>query len=211
MAINVFINGEETKKLTKTGYLLPTSPSPQKQWFNKSLWGFPRGSGGQGSSRIWCCQCCGTGYSCGVGSIPGPGTSVCCGRGQNQSIYVKITDLTCHGLTCDNRYWGLRSGAFGSGFQAVSIMWAHHTLGQRPKVLTTQWLENAASVLWDLHAWNHPHCLYATCSLPWPFPLPVIFHHFPPCPHQRSNSERQGTISQDSFTCPHDVWLCNTK
>ena len=30
--------------------------------------------------RIWCCHCCGSGYSCGVGSIPGLGTSACPGR-----------------------------------------------------------------------------------------------------------------------------------
>ena len=25
----------------------------------------------------WCCPCCGSGYSCGAGSIPGLGTSTC--------------------------------------------------------------------------------------------------------------------------------------
>ena len=29
--------------------------------------------------RIWHCHCCGSGYNCGTGSIPGPGTSTCYG------------------------------------------------------------------------------------------------------------------------------------
>ena len=40
--------------------------------------------------KYWCCHCCGSGYSCGVGSIPGPGTSAYHGHGQ-KFLYVKIT------------------------------------------------------------------------------------------------------------------------
>lgn len=32
--------------------------------------------------KTWCCLCSGLGHSCGMGSIPGPGTSMCCRRGQ---------------------------------------------------------------------------------------------------------------------------------
>ena len=34
--------------------------------------------------RIQCYHCCGSDYSCGVGSIPGPGTSTCCGYSQKK-------------------------------------------------------------------------------------------------------------------------------
>ena len=34
--------------------------------------------------RIRCCHCCGFGYSCGMGYIPGPETSACCGHSQKK-------------------------------------------------------------------------------------------------------------------------------
>ena len=33
---------------------------------------------------VWCCHCCGSDRSCGVGSIPGLGTSPCCQQGQGK-------------------------------------------------------------------------------------------------------------------------------
>ena len=38
--------------------------------------------------RIWHCHCCGSGYSCGAGSIPGPGTFTCCGNGKKRIKYI---------------------------------------------------------------------------------------------------------------------------
>ena len=45
--------------------------------------------------KIQCCQCCASGYSCGMGSLSGPGTSTCYGHSQKkykkyQKIFKKI-------------------------------------------------------------------------------------------------------------------------
>ena len=34
--------------------------------------------------RIWHCHCYGSGYCCGIGSVPGLGTSACCRYGQKR-------------------------------------------------------------------------------------------------------------------------------
>ena len=34
--------------------------------------------------RLWCCHCCSSGYYCGVGLSPCPGTSACHGHGQKK-------------------------------------------------------------------------------------------------------------------------------
>ena len=47
----------------------------------KSHAGFPQWLSGL---RILHCHCCGSGHCYGVGLIPGPGTSTCCGHGQNK-------------------------------------------------------------------------------------------------------------------------------
>ena len=36
--------------------------------------------------QIGCCHCCGSGYSCGTGSIPGLRTSICCRCGKKKLL-----------------------------------------------------------------------------------------------------------------------------
>ena len=57
----------------------PPPPTPTKKRTSTAL----------SRLRIQHCHCCGSGYSCGVGLIPGPGTSVCCGRGQQKRGYIR--------------------------------------------------------------------------------------------------------------------------
>ena len=45
--------------------------------------------------RIQCCHCCGSGHYCGTGSIPGPGTSTCCGRSHRKK---KLNFLEIRGI-----------------------------------------------------------------------------------------------------------------
>ena len=40
--------------------------------------------------RIWRCHCCGSGHSCGSGSVPDLGTSACCGHGQKHIKNKKL-------------------------------------------------------------------------------------------------------------------------
>ena len=42
-------------------------------------------SPGPAGLRIWHCHCSSSGHCCGVGSIPGLGTSTCCGHSQKQT------------------------------------------------------------------------------------------------------------------------------
>ena len=50
-----------------------------------------------GGLKIWCCHSCGSGYSCGIGSIPGPGTSACSRQGQKKQ---KQTNKKTESLCC---------------------------------------------------------------------------------------------------------------
>ena len=45
---------------------------------------------GHSRLRIWCCHCRGSGCCCGMGSIPGPGTSTCHGQGQKKNRKVSV-------------------------------------------------------------------------------------------------------------------------
>ena len=63
-------------------------------WCLRTLDGFLRRRESWGSlwcsrSRIRHCHCFGSGDCCGVGSIPGPGTSMFCGRGQKKGKQIK--------------------------------------------------------------------------------------------------------------------------
>ena len=66
---------EEGAPDSATSGVLAEHPKPSKH-------SLQRGTASTGSSlvaqqlRIWCCHCCG------MGSIPGPGTSACCRHGQ---------------------------------------------------------------------------------------------------------------------------------
>ena len=46
--------------------------------------------------RMWCCHCCGSSHSCGVGLIPGSETSACCGCGQKKKKKKERKYLLCH-------------------------------------------------------------------------------------------------------------------
>ena len=58
----------------------------------RNIWGVPSWFSKLG---IWCCEKCGSGYSCGVGSTPGLGTSVCHRCGQKKKKKKKATKELC--------------------------------------------------------------------------------------------------------------------
>ena len=91
----------------------------------KSIYGVPWWLSGL---KIQCCPCSGLGHCCGVGLIPGPGTSICCRRGQKikkkkkkqEHLLSSVAEQHCHPLTRSNggrlrtlpkhRGWGAEAG-----------------------------------------------------------------------------------------------------
>lgn len=53
-------------------------------WF-KLMFGVPWWHSGW---RIWCCQCCGSVWNCGMGLIPGPGNSTWLHHSQKKDVWV---------------------------------------------------------------------------------------------------------------------------
>jgi len=61
-------------------------PALSLLWLRSLLWW-------SGELRIWCCHCCGSGCSCGMGSIPGLGTFICWGPKKKGKHTFKLSWL----------------------------------------------------------------------------------------------------------------------